>query len=80
MQVCLWPTRCGKPGPLFGLRYEMIGRLAPKRTHLVRYDYGQGCLWAFVYAESPMQIVERYPELEVVPETPAWFSGDIRSL
>jgi hypothetical protein len=51
-----------------------------KSKHLVRYDYGQGALWAFIHGDSPLQIMERYPELEVVEEIPPWFTAEISSL
>lgn len=50
-----------------------------KQKHLVVYDYGQGGLWAFIYADSPQQIEERYPELKVVAEVPPWMTGELRS-
>jgi hypothetical protein len=50
-----------------------------KQKHLVVYDYGQGGLWAFIYADSPQQIVDRYPELKVISETPAWMTDELRS-
>ena len=48
-----------------------------RRPHLVVYDYGQGGVWAYVWAESDHQIRELYPELTVVDELPVWL-GDIR--
>ena len=50
-----------------------------KQKHFVVYDYGQGGLWAFIYADSPQQIVELYPELKVVSEIPAWMTDELRS-
>jgi hypothetical protein len=50
-----------------------------KQKHLVVYDYGQGGLWAFIRAGSPEEIVERYPELKVVPEIPVWMTDELRA-
>jgi hypothetical protein len=50
-----------------------------KTKHLVVYDYGQGGRWAFVLADSAQAIKQRYPELRVVTETPAWMNDDVRA-
>jgi hypothetical protein len=50
--------------------------MAVKTPHLVAYDYGQGAVWAVVFAESTVQIQEQFPELSVVPERPAWMTDD----
>lgn len=49
-----------------------------KQRYLAVYDYGMGGIWAFIFAESPQQIVERYPELKVVSESPAWITDALR--
>jgi hypothetical protein len=43
---------------------------------LVVCDYGQGGVWAYVLAPSRAEIVERYPELVVVDEPPAWMNEE----
>ena len=43
--------------------------------YLVVYDYGTGGLWAYVTASSETEILEAFPELEVVHEQPGWM-GD----
>ena len=48
----------------------------PKQTFLVVYDYGQGGIWAFVWAESADDIHERFRDLEVVTTRPLWLEGD----
>lgn len=45
-----------------------------KRAFLVCYDYGQGGVWAFVEAPSKLDIMRRFPELQVVDSTPGWMS------
>lgn len=47
-----------------------------KTRHLVCYDYGQGALWAYVYAESPKQIEDKFRDLEIVSEVPDWLTLD----
>lgn len=51
-----------------------VGAPAVKQRFLVVYDYGMGGVWAYVEAESAEEIVEKFPELSVVSETPAWMS------
>lgn len=45
-----------------------------KRKFLVNYDYGMGGAWAYVMADSEEQIADRYPELSVVHDPPAWLT------
>lgn len=47
-----------------------------KRKFLVNYDYGMGGAWAFLMAESAAEIGERFPELTVVHDRPAWMTSD----
>jgi len=46
------------------------------RAFLVAYDYGTGGLWAVVLAQSGDEITDRYPELVIADEPPAWMSDD----
>lgn len=43
---------------------------------LVVYDYGQGGLWGYVLADSPEEITQRFPELQVVAERPDWLDEE----
>jgi hypothetical protein len=43
-----------------------------KHSFLVAYDYGAGGLWGIMQARSADEIVERYPELDVVTQPPVW--------
>jgi hypothetical protein len=43
-----------------------------KKGYLVVYDYGSGGVWAVVWARSPQEINQRYPDLEVLEQHPAW--------
>jgi hypothetical protein len=47
-----------------------------KRPFLVVYDYGQGGIWMYLYAESAEQIAERYPGLTVITEWRDWMTPD----
>ena len=49
-----------------------------KRRFLVLYDYGQGGLWGYVGASSAEEITARFPEVEIVEDTPAWLTMDLR--
>lgn len=69
----------GRSGCSANKRSALGSNRAMKSKHLVTYNYGQGALWAFIYAGSPLEIVERYPELELVHEVPPWFTDEIRS-
>ena len=40
------------------------------------YDYGQGGVWAFIWAQSADDIYQRFRDLEVVNTMPSWLSGD----
>jgi hypothetical protein len=43
---------------------------------LVVYDYGGDGLWALMEAPSDEQLLSRYPELDIVPERPAWLTDE----
>lgn len=45
-----------------------------KQRFLVVYDYGQGGLWAFLFARSSEDIERGFPELRVVDGAPDWLS------
>jgi hypothetical protein len=47
-----------------------------KREFLVAYDYGQGAVWAYLAADSEMEIAQRFPELTVVHDRPSWLTAD----
>lgn len=47
-----------------------------KKRHLVCYDYGQGGLWAYVYAESPEEIKAKFRDLDIIPIPPAWLTTE----
>ncbi len=47
--------------------------------YLVVYDYGQGGIWAYVNAASPEEIEQRFPELRVIDEPPAWMTEEYRA-
>lgn len=49
---------------------------APRQRFLVVYDYGQGGVWAFIWAQSADAIRERFRGLEVVNTMPSWLTGD----
>jgi hypothetical protein len=49
--------------------------VAVKTPFIVVYDYGQGGVWAYVWAESGAQIMQFYPELSVVNELPEGIAG-----
>lgn len=43
-----------------------------KQRFLICYDYGMGGLWAFIYARSSEEILEKYPELFIAKERSQW--------
>jgi hypothetical protein len=49
---------------------------AEKSRFLVVYDYGQGGVWAFVWARSVDEIHEKFRDLQVVDSMPSWLKGD----
>jgi hypothetical protein len=49
-----------------------------KNRYLVAYDYGQGAVWAYITAESPSQITDRFPDLSVVEDPPSWMTEEVR--
>lgn len=55
-----------------------------EREFLIVYDYGMGGVWGFARARSEAEILETFPELKVVHETPAWMTHEqeenVRSL
>ena len=47
-----------------------------KRRFLVVYDYGQGGVWAFVWARSAEEIRRTFRDLRVVESMPPWLTGE----
>lgn len=47
-----------------------------KRRFLVLYDYGQGGIWAFVWARAVDEIYAKFRDLQVVDTMPAWLTGE----
>jgi len=47
-----------------------------KRRFLVAYDYGQGGIWAFLWARSEDEIHQAFRDLTVVDSMPPWLTGD----
>jgi len=43
---------------------------------LVVYNYGMGGVWGVAIAATESEVVETFPELEVVLETPLWMTQD----
>ena len=76
-------TRGSDDNPKLGQR-EAGGRRTPrkvlwglpvapmKRPYLVVHDYGMGCLWAYLWAESEDVIHAEFDDLKVVDQLPAW--------
>jgi hypothetical protein len=48
----------------------------PKKRFLVVYDYGQGGVWAFIWARSQEEIDTKFRDLKVVDEFPDWLRGE----
>jgi hypothetical protein len=40
------------------------------------YDYGMGGVWLYVEAADALEVVERYPALEVFEDRPRWMSPE----
>jgi hypothetical protein len=45
---------------------------ATKKRFLVTYEYGQGAIWAWLYASSAGRIRREFPELTVHEDPSAW--------
>ena len=45
-----------------------------KTRYLIVYDYGTGGVWGVMWARSKPEILDKYPELAIVDERPAWMS------
>jgi hypothetical protein len=43
---------------------------------VVVYDYGQGGVWAFVWARSEQELHEKFRDLKVVESVPDWLTGE----
>ena len=46
---------------------------------LVVYDYGMAGVWGFATADSEMDVVRTFPELQVVSEVPEWMTGEVEA-
>lgn len=53
-----------------------MGSTPAKQRFLVVYDYGQGGVWAFLWARSEEEIQRVFRDLEVVESMPSWLTGD----
>ena len=49
----------------------------PRRDFMVLYDYGQGGLWAIIRADTVEQVRQRYPQLQVFEERPAFLDDEL---
>jgi hypothetical protein len=47
-----------------------------KQRYLVVYDYGQGGVWAFVWARTAPEIEDIFRDLKVVEKMPSWLTED----
>lgn len=47
-----------------------------KQRFLVAYDYGQGGVWAFVWARSVEEIHDKFRDLQVIESMPSWLTGE----
>ncbi len=50
--------------------------VSAKWNSLVAYDYGMGGIWAYLWAESDEQIRNKFSEVEVFAEPPAWWAKE----
>jgi hypothetical protein len=50
-------------------------RVKDKSRFLVLYDYGQGGIWAFVWARGPREINETFRDLTIIEEQPEWMDA-----
>jgi hypothetical protein len=48
-----------------------------KIAFLVAYDYGMGGLWGIMTARSEDEIMDKYPELGIAHDRPAWMTESI---
>ncbi len=53
-----------------------MANVPAKQRFLVVYDYGQGGVWAFVWARSEEEIHRVFRDLIVVDSTPPWLTGN----
>lgn len=44
------------------------------QRYLVCYDYGMGGLWAVIESPSGGAIIDKYPEVLIVDQRPAWLN------
>jgi hypothetical protein len=56
-------------------KVKVSGR-AEKQRFLVVYDYGQGGIWAFIWAQSADDIHEKFRDLKVPDTMPSWLTGE----
>ena len=47
-----------------------------RQPFLTAYDYGQGAVWCFIWADSRDDVAAKYPDLTVVDEPPEWMTDD----
>jgi len=47
--------------------------------YLVSYDYGQGGIWLYLYAENAAQIARAYPSLKVFETAPDWWTEELET-
>jgi len=45
-----------------------------KAPFLFAYDYGQGGVWAVIWAREAREVELKYPELKLIPERPPWMN------
>ena len=54
----------------------MVQTSEGKQRFLTVYDYGMGGCWQFIYARSKAEILEKFPDLEIVDSVPKQMDDD----
>ncbi len=44
-----------------------------RRSFLTVHDYSMGGIWQYITADSPEQIIAKYPKLTVFVDPPEWW-------
>jgi len=47
-----------------------------KQEYLAVHDYGTGGVWVVITAQTPQEIVNKYPFLQVVTTRPTWMTDE----
>jgi hypothetical protein len=48
-----------------------------KYQYLITHDYGMGAVWGVISARSEQEVLQKYPQVQIVTMRPEWMSDEV---